>query len=158
MHITASLLHRLIDNEPHQVQEQGEGYIIDYACLQQEIRKNLENVLNTRLNLFNFPHQYPLIKTSILNYGMPNFSRQYYVTVQKQRELCENIKSVIEAYEPRLQNVKVHVMSIEAKEYCSLVIRIQGLIPMRLDSKQAVFESNLDISSYQFSVGGEPCE
>jgi len=155
MNITTSLLHRLIDNEPGQSQERGMGYTIDYVSMQQEIRKNLENILNTRLNLFNLASKYLLIKTSVLNYGMPDFSRKYYVATSQQLELCENIKAIIEAYEPRLQQVRVHALQVEAKEHRSLVMRIEGLINMRLDTKQAVFESNLDILSYQFSVEDE---
>ena len=153
--IVSSLLHRLVDEHPEFEHETDAHKYISLEALKKDIRENLEMILNTRLGYFDAPKGCDEIKRSILNYGIPDFTRQYYSLRQNQQELCNTIKATINHFESRLQQVKVTLSETDAEINRSFFIRIESVINIKPEPKQAVFESNLDIVRYQFSFDEE---
>jgi type VI secretion system protein ImpF len=139
--INSPLLYRLLDEDPDKQQEKISRRFIDLNGLEQDIRNNLEMILNTRFCGLEWPEHLSELKQSVLNYGIADFS---------QMQLCRNIKETLERFEPRLQFVKVSLLDDEVELDRILKIRIEGVINIAPSPIPAVFESCLDITKQQF--------
>lgn len=149
--IHSPLLHRLIDEEPTLDYEHDPRRYIDFETLHQNVKDNLEHILNTRIGYFDSLKKYDELERSTLNYGIADFSQQYYSIKKHQRELCKNIQDVVTHFEPRLQKVRVHLLENDIELNRSFMIRIGGEINIKPEPQQAVFESSLDVMRYQFT-------
>lgn len=94
-----SLLDRLIDKESTR------GY--DPNRLTESIRRDLENLLNTRLTAIDLRPEFAEVRHSVLNYGIPDLSSFDHLTVEQNETLLRVIESQIAAFEPRLTDVQV---------------------------------------------------
>ena len=153
--IASPLLRLLIDEEPDLLHEKGVPNYIGFQVLKNDIRDNLEMILNARLHYFNPPSELTQILDSVLSYGIVDFTQQYYSLDKNQKELCESIRKTITYFEPRLQAVQVAMVEPEEGHERSFKIRIDGLIQVKPEPQQAVFESRLDVIRYQFSFEQE---
>jgi type VI secretion system protein ImpF len=149
--IQAPLLHRLTDESIEQLIDTDKGRYIHFEDLQIEIKSNLENILNARPFYFGAHKNLTELNNSVLNYGIPDFSQQYYHLKKHQKELCQVIRAVISHFEPRLQKTMVSLVENQEKNVRTLTIRITGVIVVKPEIHQAVFESNLDVIRYQFT-------
>lgn len=153
--INSPLLYRLTDDEPALAHSKDQGRYIDFDTLHADVKSNLEHILNTRLGYFGDLKPFNELNKSILNYGMADFSQQYASVKQHQQELCQLIQDTIAHFEPRLQNVKVTLLSSDVDVQRSFLVRIFAEINIKPEPQQAVFESNLDIVRYQFTFEDE---
>lgn len=95
-----SVLDRLIDKESQR------GY--DPNRLTETIRRDLENLLNTRLTCIDLRPEFAEVQHSILNYGIPDLSSFDHLTVDQNETLLKVIEAQIAAFEPRLSNIQVN--------------------------------------------------
>ncbi len=152
--INAPLLHRLIDLDPHSLQEGQLGKFVDIEGLQNDIRNNLENVLNARTTSVQWPAHLKHIEQSILGYGMKDFSHRHFGNKQRQKQLCQEIKLLINRYEPRLKNIHVNALDNDIEVERVLNLRIEAMIDLTPTPVPAVFESCLDVTHYSFAFEG----
>lgn len=148
--IQAPLLSRLMDYEPENICDVDEKRYISFTQLQEDIKQNLENILNTRLMLLDADPQLTEVKQSVLHYGIPDFTQQYAMVKAQQKVLCQRIEKAINHFEPRLQQVSIMLAENPDKNSRILTIRINGTIVVKPIAKQTSFESSLDIVRYQF--------
>jgi len=76
--IKAPLLMRLLDNDPYAITEKTVLKSIDTIELYNDIRINLQNILNARVLGVIWPSHFAEIKQSILNYGITDFTHSYF--------------------------------------------------------------------------------
>ena len=114
-YIRASLLDRLIDTEPQQHTELRplRGYTRTelYAAL----RRDLAWLLNTRCG-FSIATLTSRQRT-VIDYGIPDFGTFYSENEEDWARLQEILEQSIRAYEPRLQEIRVHLERLEYKDY-----------------------------------------
>jgi type VI secretion system lysozyme-like protein len=111
----------------------------DLAALQQDIKQNLECLLNTRTR-----------GIAILSYGIDDFMHSYFGNKKSQEELCINITDAISIFENRLSQVYVTTSDNDISLERTLKIRIEAQIDLKPTSVPAVFESCLDITKQTF--------
>ena len=68
-----SLLDRLIDDSPGQPDSGRLRRGFDLKALRQSVRRDLENLLNSRVQWHTWPDSYTELPQSLLNYGLPHF-------------------------------------------------------------------------------------
>ena len=61
-----------------------------------------------------FFHRFPLLRSSILGYGLPDLPSLRAIDGAKRQRICALLKETIELFEPRLRNVKVIVTTPDA--------------------------------------------
>jgi type VI secretion system protein ImpF len=109
-----TILDRLID--PEMV---GAGAQWGYTMSQMidAVRRDVEELLNTRQTHQGLPDEFVETHRSIVSYGLPDFTS---MNVQKSKgieEMGEMIESVIGLFEPRLRNIRaIAVESAQGKE------------------------------------------
>lgn len=126
-----SLLDRLVDDAPGEVQESRSQRVETMATLRKAVLRDLEWLLNTsNLDLSFSLEDYPEVATSVLNYGLPNLSGSTISSVDLP-SIEKYIAQAIKAYEPRIMSNTVRVNSVPGAEVAygnSVVFQIEGTL------------------------------
>ncbi|MCC7011414.1 MAG: type VI secretion system baseplate subunit TssE [Planctomycetes bacterium] len=109
--VMPSLLDRLIDDAPESnVERFSEGYQ-NLAEMQAAIRRDIENLLNTRKRQLDWPAVGELVERSVLGYGVPDISGRQLGSAQQRAQFLKSVEDLIRRYEPRFKRVKVSPQS-----------------------------------------------
>lgn len=81
----------------------------DIGQLKWSVKENLEWLLNTRRVTDDVPLGLKEINRSLAVYGLPDFAQFNPGSEIDRARICEMLKTTIELFEPRLDNVKVMV-------------------------------------------------
>ena len=68
-----SLLDRLLDDNPQSEQGYFEVYSQNIGNLEECVKRDLENLLNTRRRCKSWPSELRELNNSLVNYGLPDF-------------------------------------------------------------------------------------
>jgi type VI secretion system protein ImpF len=152
-----SLLDRLFDDSPEQSTEPlwHEGMVL--KVIKRGLCRDLQYLLNARRPLDHIPEQYAELRTSLLNFGLPDLQSLEVRDDQELSLICRRIEEVIAAFEPRLRHV--HVMPrIDGQDRRPIDRRLRFVIEAELvveplrESIRLV--SSLDSGSGDFVVEG----
>ncbi len=101
-----SLLDRLIDPDSEGGDE-GEGYGVEQMI--EVVRRDMEDLLNTRQTTIDIPEAYTEVLESIVAYGLPDLTALTAISMGERRDVGEAIAGVITRFEPRLRDVRVSI-------------------------------------------------
>ncbi len=103
--LTPSLLDRLIDQET----DQGSARGYDHRQMIDVVRRDLEDLLNTRLSS-DVPPAFVEVSRSVVTYGLPDLSAVSADTSEQRADIGRLIERIIERHEPRLRNVRARLV------------------------------------------------
>jgi type VI secretion system protein ImpF len=98
-----SILDRLIDPEGAAGTAWRRGYGFDQ--LEAAVRRDLEDLLNTRQTYQRLPAEFAKLQESILVYGMPDLTSLNSLTPENQQQMTTLLETAIQRFEPRLREV-----------------------------------------------------
>ena len=75
------------------------------------VRADIEELLNTRQARSMIDCPYPLVKDSLLAYGLPDLNSIPGANARDSEAIGRHIAQLVEKFEPRLRNVRVDVES-----------------------------------------------
>jgi type VI secretion system protein ImpF len=150
--LQASVLDRLIHSETKQ--PAGRAPTHSMRDLKQSIRRDLENLLNTRWRCTSWPPNLNELGKSLVDYGIPDFSGSALGSSVNREEFRRIIERAIQRFEPRLKNAKVDL--VESNEPLDRVLRfrINALVQADPVPEQVVFDSSLEPLTSNFEVKG----
>ena len=121
--------------------------------LKNSVRRDLENLLNTRVRFPDVPEDLPQLQTSLANYGIPDFGTLIIDSSNSIDGLRSRIEDVIKRYETRFQEVKVE-LDVDSKSRFSRSIRfiIHGVLHAEPEPEPVTFTSQLNKIASEFSV------
>lgn len=102
-----SVLDRLIDKAP---EKNTDDHLTGKELTEQlidDIRRDLSNIINTRKRFLSFPVVFKELNSSVICYGMEDFTNYLFFSKENQEILCSDIEKAVTLYESRLKNVKV---------------------------------------------------
>ncbi|CAM2910801.1 lysozyme [Pseudoalteromonas atlantica] len=105
--LQASILDRLIDDEPDFQDAPSRTEGITISELRKSVRRDIEALLNARIQWHTWPTQYSELSTSCLSYGLPDFSSMSVSSHEGRALLCETVRNTILKFEPRFLEVEV---------------------------------------------------
>jgi type VI secretion system protein ImpF len=149
-HVQASILDRLLDDEPDNSQESVQYRTVDFRQIMASVRRDLENLLNTRRFILTPPASFSEVANSLLVYGMPDFSSRNPTQVSVMDQLRLEIVKTISRFEPRLKNVKVMVDS--PGSHRDLRFRISAVLVVDPISEPVVFDTSFDLNRSSYSI------
>ena len=125
----------------------------DIDSIKASVCLNLKALLETRQCLTPCPDDYPLAKASLYGYGLSSrhFGRSHY----QGNRLCREIESLLQNYEPRLQNVLVEMERINEKSNSVNFTIAATLVVDRLQKKisePVLFDSTLNLTSTRLTI------
>ena len=122
----APLFDRLTDLDPWSAGEPRPLRTLGRAGLRESVRRELERLLNTRSSL---PVDRLLERPelTVLDYGIPDLSAYSAGNDDDQRLLAAVVTRAVQAFEPRLREVRVAVLHLE-DEQRTLRLRIDAVL------------------------------
>ena len=152
-----SLLDRLLDDHPEESREPAWREVQVVRVLKTSLCRDLQNLLNAHRLLATIPEVYSELKTSLLNYGLPDLQSMEVREDHDLGLLCRLIEESIQAFEPRLQGVRVRpVIDAEGKKPIDRRVRfeIEAVLVVEPLREPVLFSSSLDMASGEFAVEG----
>jgi len=149
--LVPSVLDRLLDDDPTNPHEAPKSRNQILSEMKRSVRRDLENLLNTRWRCVNWPPNLEQLDMSLVNYGLPDFSGTHLGSKQDRERLRQVVEHVVRAFEPRFKKVSV---SLEDDELASrsLRLRIEALLYAEPAPEPVVFDSQLEAASRTFTV------
>ncbi len=143
-----SLLDRLIDPDASGTSWQR-GYSL--STMVDAVRRDLENLLNTRQSHQGLPESYVEIRNSLITYGLPDFSSINAGEQNDRRKMSELIEEIIARFEPRLRDIRA--IPVVTKEKDEQHVRFHIDAKLRVDPYPEVgFETVVELMSGHTSV------
>jgi|TARA_B110000014_G_C20092058_1_gene571883 type VI secretion system protein ImpF len=153
--LTPSLLDRLLDDEPGNQREAVKQRHQVLREMKLSVRRDLENLLNTRWRCVAWPPNLEELETSLVNYGIPDFTGIRFASANTQDELRSILEAVIRRFEPRFSQVRVELITNADSLDRTLRFRIDAMLHAEPVVEPVVFDTTLKTSTGDFEVSGE---
>jgi type VI secretion system protein ImpF len=148
------LLDRLVDEEPKIKTEAPMTRSASLARLKTAVRRELENLLNTRSTPDSIPEGSVEILRSVYNYGLPDITSMPANFLYEQTRLLQSIETAVKTFEGRLDAVKVSLVPVAGQ---SRVLRfvIDGMLRIDPLPEHVVYDASIELTSLEVSISGE---
>lgn len=147
-----SILDRLTDYEPHNQQEVDHGQHQLLRQLRDSVRRDLENLLNTRYYIINPAEIHQELDKSLLNYGLPDLATVNILDSKKRSEFTRTLEKTLLEYEPRFKSVSVSYQDNKDSQDRTLRFRIDAEIYAEPMPEVVVFDSVLESVTRTVSI------
>ncbi len=143
-----SILDRLVNREGN---EPVPGRFTTWQQIKAAVRRDLENLLNTKnFSSSSFPTGAE-IHSSLFSYGLPDFTSASPRSSSVKNQVRQNIERAIGQFEPRLRNVTVR-MDDSGENERNLRFKISALLVVEPVTERVTFDTLLDVNRNQYSV------
>ncbi len=142
--LRASILDRLMDQDPDQPQDTQQQKHTKIKDLRVAVRRDLENLLNTRYRVIAPPENFEELQSSFINYGLPDLATVNMIDNKKKKEFVKNIEFIIRTFEPRFKSVRVQFLENPDKTDRTLRFRIDAVMYADPAPEEVVFDSVLE--------------
>jgi type VI secretion system protein ImpF len=148
-----SILDRLIDEEPGTQVETPRTRNQLLRDLKSSVRRDLENLLNTRRSMFPIPDEREWLRQSVIGYGIPDFGMIPGGSDERREELRQDVEDTIRRFETRLKSLTVDLV-IDPSDAARRIIRfrIDGMLHAEPAPEPVKFDSLLSVSRHEFQV------
>jgi type VI secretion system protein ImpF len=143
-----SLIDRLTDERPNEREESRHQRASNIGSLRESVLRDLEWLMNS-VNLesvIDFSN-YPELKSTVLNYGMPGFSGSTINSGQR-AEVKNLLQHAIETFEPRIMKNTLRVSLVEDEDMVNphaLIFQIEGTMWGRPMPEALFLRTELDL-------------
>ncbi len=150
--LVPSVFDRLIDDNPGVSEDTDSSRSQLLRELRESVRRDLENLLNTRLPCHDFEGGMDQLEYSVVNYGIPDFSGNNLVSSREKEQFRRQLEKVISYFEPRFKSVRVELVDSTNETDRTLRFRIDGLLNVQPAVKPIVFDSSMEPVTQNFRV------
>jgi type VI secretion system protein ImpF len=150
VNVQASILDRLIDEEPDNSREPVQTRI-SIGHIKDTVARDLENLLNSRRHILIPPVSYREVNNSLFVYGLPDSTSRNPGNASVRSQLRLEIEKTISRFEPRLKNVAVHIDSriVNSRE---LGFRITAVLIVDPITEPVTFDTSYDLNRSRYSI------
>ena len=115
-----SLLDRLTDDDPTAEKESRDKRVLSLQRLRDGVLRDLGWLLNTTsMSVLQDLEDYPEVRQSVINYGMPGLSGTTVASLDKQA-VERMVKGALIAFEPRISSKSIKVRVVTDEEQMSI--------------------------------------
>ena len=150
--LVASVLDRLLDDDPAAAADPPKSrgqYLVE---LRQRLRRDVEALLNTHQCWRALPRELSELRQSLLAYGMPNFLGLTATSKAAREEFRIEIETLLRDFEPRFKKVSVTLLANPDDIERTLRFRIDALVQADPDLEPVSFDSMLEPVHRRFAV------
>lgn len=142
--IRPSILDRLLDNNPKTQVDSERDQHQKIKDLRNSVRRDLENLLNTRLRVVEPGDEFRELGSSILNYGLPDLATINMANQEKRKQFIEQLESMVSEFEPRFKSVTINYQENADQLDRTLRFRIDAVLYADPSPEVVVFDSILE--------------
>jgi type VI secretion system protein ImpF len=144
-----SILDRLIDPSSGGTSAR-QGYSVEQ--LLEAVRRDLEDLLNTRQTVLDLPRDLKRTADSIHAYGMRDLTSFNVVTPEQREDVARAMEAAIARHEPRLRNIRATLLSSEDDlKQRRVRFRIEARVAVD-PAPEVAFDTLLELSTGQTAV------
>jgi type VI secretion system protein ImpF len=118
-----SILDRLVDPASAGT-DARRGYSLSQML--EMVRRDLEDLLNTRQTNMGLPPQLTRVGRSMMSYGLPDLTTFTVTSVAARDEMSRRLETIISQHEPRLRDIRVILSDIEEGNKQAVRCRIEA--------------------------------
>jgi len=152
--VTLSVLDRLLDIEPKSKIESPLTHSKSLAQLKLAVRRDLENLLNTRCTPDPLPETSVETQRSSYNYGVPDITEITQNFLYEKNRLLGEIEKAVRVFEPRLDGAKVAIVPATGNERVLRFV-IEGMLRIDPAPEHVVFDAALELTSGEYQLMGD---
>ncbi len=142
--IMASVLDRLIDDAPDEQDIKDSHRGLNLRQLRANVRRDLENLLNAKLQWQTWPDHLAELDKSLMNYGLRDFSSMPVASLDGRLMLCQQVADTIKRFEPRFLEVMVETVDNEQPLDRVLRLKINALLYADPEPEFITFDSEVE--------------
>jgi type VI secretion system protein ImpF len=150
-----SVLDRLIDHDPQQSHEVPRSRNQLLRDLKQAVRRDLENLLNTRIRCIPFRSELSELKQSLVNYGIPDLTGLSLGGPKEREDFRRAVLSTIRQFEPRLKNLVVRIIDQADTIERTIRFHIEAVLLAEPAPEPIAFESTVRLTTGSVDVKAE---
>jgi len=150
--LVSSLLDRLLDREPGNNREVPRSRHQVLRELKSAVRRDLENLLNTRLRFVTWPSHLTELERSLVNYGIPDVAAASLGNARHREAFRRTLEEVIRRFEPRFKTVSITLLEPEELADRMLKFRIDALLEVQPAPEPVVFHSAVEPATGDVSI------
>jgi type VI secretion system protein ImpF len=147
-----SVLDRLLDDDPGSHGEKPMTLERLGQALRNAVRRDLEDLLNTRQRPFPLPGGLEELEQSSFEYGIPDFTGANLTSQERRRRYLKGIEDIIRRHEPRLSAVKVVPVDQKGSSYRTLHFRIEAVLRAEPAPESVLYDSHVDVLTRSFRI------
>ncbi len=148
--LLASVYDRLIDLDGDSSAPKSRSQIL--FELKQSVRRDLQNLLNTRWKCVHWPPGYEELELSLVNYGIPDFTGVNMGGYEEQTRLIQIVERAVGFFEPRFQRFSIEQVSSRVDYDRTLRFKIEGLLRAEPSPEPVSYDTQLNVNSAEFEV------
>lgn len=142
--VRPSLLDRLIDEDPASELDSQVSARRQLRELRLAIRRDLEDLMNTRQRCLSCPRELAELEESILEYGIIDLSAARISSDEDQEELLEVLERAIKRFEPRFKTVRVTESSASRPDDRTVRFKIDARVYADPVPEEVMFDSAIE--------------
>lgn len=146
-----SVLDRLLDNDPRNLSGRHDTHQ-KLKQLRQSVRRDLENLLNTRLRVVEPDERFSEVKISLMNYGLPDLATVNIIDLEKRKRFISQLENLLMEFEPRFKSVNVQYLENNDDHDRTLRFRIDAVLYADPSPEFVVFNSVLEPVSRTMNI------
>lgn len=139
-----SILDKLIDENPDKEVEKKKSTYDLYQEVKGGIRRDLENLLNTKIDWQLIPEHLTELNRSLVNYGLPDFTSTNLSSKQARMEFVAKIEAIIVKFETRFERVQVELNEQSDEVERELHFTIRALLKGDDNQEIVAYSSRVD--------------
>ena len=148
------MLDRLIDYEPELSREPLASRSKSLRQLKDAVKRDLEQLLNTRQSGDWLPPDLKELNNSLAAYGLPDFTSFSVKSPSEQDRLRLALETALTTFEPRLEDINVTILQMGDLQR-SLHFRIDARLRVEPAPEPVTFDAMLQLGSGEYLVKGE---
>lgn len=147
-----SVLDRLLDNDPNKLDNPEKDQHQQLKELRNSVRRDLINLLNTRIRIIKPEEEYEELNLSLLNYGLPDLATINISNTMMRKSFTEDLEALLIEFEPRFKSVSVNYLENMDSLDRTLRFRIDATLYADPSPEVVIFDSVLDPVSRMVNV------
>ena len=152
-HGQAPLLDRLIDEDPASPGESVQQRLMNARQIKALVARDLENLLNSRREITSLPASFSELQHSVATYGLKDFTALGIQSGKVRSAIQKDVELAIARFEPRLQHVKVVLVTGDRRER-KLSFQISALLVVDPIREPVAFDTYFDGLRKEYVVSG----
>ncbi|HVS40408.1 MAG TPA: type VI secretion system baseplate subunit TssE [Gemmataceae bacterium] len=149
-----SVLDRLLDDDPDVSREAPRSRDQVLRDIKESVRRDIENLLNTRRRLFTWPSEMRELDRSMVGYGIPDLAAGALGSDEARDRFCRMLQTMLRQYEPRFKSIEVRPLANAEPLDRTLRFRIDALLRVDPAPEPVAFDSMLEPGAGGFAVSG----
>ncbi len=147
-----SVLDRLLDDDPGRQGEQPLTLKQLASALKDAVRRDLEDLLNTRRRPSSVPGGLEDLERSSFQFGLPDFSGANLSSLERRRKYLKSVEEIIRLHEPRFSSVRVVPVDEKKLTERTLHFRIEAVLRTEPLPESVLYDSHVDILTRSFRI------